>query len=347
MMLKAAVIGLGNIGFQFNLDPKRKETWSHVSAYGKCEKTKLAGAVETDDAKIALFKKHYDAVPVFKNVRKLMKDIGPDIVSICTPTRSHYGLVRELLRYPVKAIFCEKPIAATMGEAKKMVRSCEAKNVILAINHVRRWEGSYVAAAQLVQGGGIGDVKSAEAFYPGQIFNIGTHLLDTVRMIIGKEPESASGISFDPGHPDPGVSGWIRFSGDILCAVNATGKREDLIFEIDIIGSDGRLRISGNGEKLERFSFAESRRYSGYRELKSTGTDTVPINDRFVEAIHDIVRVVEGKKAAVNCTGRDALYALAMSYAMLGSARKNGRPVKVDVGKREILLKQEIEVKRV
>ncbi len=327
-MYKAAVIGLGNIGFQFNTDPKRKGTWSHVSAYEKCKKTKLVGAVEVDAEKINIFRQ-YKNIPIFKTVKELMESIEVDILSICTPTETHCLILKELLKYPVKAIFCEKPFASNLVQAWEMVCMCREKKVVLAVNHTRRWQDNFLFVKEMIHDGKVGRLRGVNVFYPGQIFNIGTHLFDVVRMLIQKKPETVSGISFNLDNRDPDISGWIQFNENILCTVVSTGKREDLIFEVDLIGDEGRIRILENGEKVELYSFTESLRYSGYRELSLVPVDTSQTKDRFVEAVTDIVKVIDGEKSEVNCTGKDGLYALAMSFAMLESAKKHGILVKV------------------
>ncbi len=328
-IIKAAVIGLGNIGFQFNLDPKRKDTWSHVSAYEKADKTQLAGVVEIDEDKIDIFRQRYEDIPVFKTIHDLMEAIDIDMVSVCTPQDTHYSILMELLEYPLKAVFCEKPLASNIREAEELVVSYKEKKIVLAVNQIRRWEDSYLYVQKIIKDGKIGKVKAVNTIYPAQIFNIGTHLLDVIRMLIGKEPELASGISFNLNNPDPDISGWIMFSGQVPCTVITTGKREDLIFEIDILGDEGRIRVTENGDNIELYSFTESTRYSGYRELSSMQINTINRRDRFVESINDIVKALKDDSHTVSCTGMDGLYALVMSFAMNESARRNGEPIKM------------------
>lgn len=327
-MFKAAVIGLGNIGFFFDLDPLRKETWSHVSAYIKCLKTELVGVVDVDKEKINIFKQHHNVL-TFESIKELMENITVDIVSICTPTEDHYAILEKLVEYPVKAIFCEKPLAADLYQAKEMVRLCRENNIVLAVNHTRRWDSNYQYAKGVIEKGKIGKIKAVNAFYPGQLFNIGTHLLDAVRMLIQKDPRVLSGVSFDIEAQDPSVSGWIEFDESILCTVISTGKREDLIFEIDVVGDEGRIRVIENGEKVEWFVFVDSTRYSGYRELSLMQIDPIQKKDRFVEAINDIVSTIDGEESAVSCSGNDGFYSLAMGITMLESAKKNGMTVNV------------------
>ena len=55
MVYQAAVIGLGNIGFRFSYDAKRKGTWSHVDAYKQMSLHRTVGAVEIDRTTIESF----------------------------------------------------------------------------------------------------------------------------------------------------------------------------------------------------------------------------------------------------------------------------------------------------
>jgi UDP-N-acetylglucosamine 3-dehydrogenase len=330
-MFKVAVIGLGNIGFKLNLDPLRKEIWSHVSAYEKCDKTELVGAVEVNNANIKTFREHHKDIPVYNTVREMMENASIEIVSICTPTESHYSVLKELLNYPVKGIFCEKPLASNVMEAKEMVWMCEEREIALAVNHTRRWDDNYLLAKRMIQDGKIGRIKAVNALYPGQIFNIGTHLFDTIRMMIERDAKTVSGVSFNIGNDDPSVSGWIHFNENIFCTLFSTGKREDLIFEVDIIGDEGRIRILENGERIEWHTFSESSRYSGYRELSLMPMEPISKKDRFIEAINDIITVIEGGKKEVNCSGKDGLWALALTIAMRESAKKNGNPINLRI----------------
>ena len=326
-MYRAAVVGLGNIGFQFSLDPNRTGTWSHVSAYERCEETVLVGAVEIDEGRTVVFREHRRDIPVYKNVRDLMEVLQPQIVSICTPEQSHYQIAKEIVNYPVEGIFCEKPITSDVEDAKELVRLCSDKNVVLAVNHTRRWDDTYLYAQEMIEKGMIGTVKVMNAFYSGQIFNIGSHLIDVTRMILQKNITEMSGISDDINILDPDISGWIAFENNCVCTIAAIGKRENLIFEIDIIGEEGRIRILNNGENIEIYSFMDSHRYSGYRELSNIERPSIQKRDRFVNAVYDIVSVIRKAKNRVNCSGEDGLAALAICHGLVKSARRNGIPV--------------------
>ena len=329
---KAAVIGLGNIGFQFSFDCLRKGVWSHAAAYDECGQTELCGAVEIDRKKEGRFNAYYKSrVPVFLTIKELIESTHPDIVSICTPTRTHCAILKELVQYPLKAIFCEKPIALSIKEAEEMAALCRKKKILLAVNHTRRWEQGYLTAKKIIADGKIGEVTAVNGFYPAQVFNLGTHLFDIMRFLIAKDPEWALGVYCGPDKPDPDVSGCLILNGGITCTINAAGKRENLVFEVDVIGSKGRVKISENGRKVELAVFAKSFNYLGYLELFSKPVKLISGKDRFVAAIDDIVKVLVKEKDFVNCSGEDGLIALRMSTALLDSAKKRFTPVRIGV----------------
>lgn len=329
-VFNGAVIGLGNIGFLLGIDPLRQGAWSHVAAYQQCPHTRLSGAVEIDAQKVSIFKRHHQDIPVFATVRGLMDNVPVDIVSICTPAALHYTVLKELIDYPLKAIFCEKPIAQNLDDARRILDCCAQRQIALAVHHNRRWQKSYLTVKEAIEKGGIGVVRAVNAVYSGQVFNIGTHLVDTVRMLVQSEAETVSGIFTREDSSDPDISGWIRFGRGIYCALTVSGKREDLIFEIDVIGSEGRIRITENGSRVESSVFRPSGRYSGYRELVSAGVMPEPQENKdwLVNAVTNIVFALEdGHKIA--CSGRDGLAAFGLSLALLESARKQGMPVEV------------------
>ena len=327
--LRAAVIGLGNIGFLFDLDPLRKETWSHVTAYKLSSNVALSAVVEIDAEKSSIFRKFNGGIPIYKSIADLMHYCKPDIVSICTPTSTHHDILMEVIKYPVMGIFCEKPLSFDIQESAEMVKACDRKKIILAVNFTRRWDDHFIYVKDAIQSGEIGKIRAINVNYPGQIFNIGSHVLDAINMLVGMTPQRVSGISSNLKKDDPDISGWIQFENGLICTINSIGKREKLVLEFDLLGDNGRIKILENGEIIEKFAFIDSVRYTGYWELKEVPFEKIKKNDRFVEAVNDIVSVIKNEKIRVNCTGYDGQLSMRIIRAMIDSAILNGLPKKI------------------
>jgi predicted dehydrogenase len=95
-----------------------------------------------------------------------------DIASICTPIGDGKFLTRlhrvcEACDHGVKAILLEKPIAYSLEEADKIIDYCKQHNILLVVNHQRRF------------------INPKFTFSRG-IVHTGTHAFDLIRKLFGE-----------------------------------------------------------------------------------------------------------------------------------------------------------------
>jgi predicted dehydrogenase len=130
--LKAAVIGAGAFGRH------------HANKYRA-----LAGATPQDDplavelfaiadpspeARAAMAVRH--GVPVVADWRDLLGKV--DLVSVCSPAITHGEVVRAFLNAGAH-VLVEKPIAATMADARELVALSRASGKVLTVGHQERF----------------------------------------------------------------------------------------------------------------------------------------------------------------------------------------------------------------
>jgi hypothetical protein len=80
-----------------------------------------------------------------------------------------------------------------------------------------------------------------------------------------------------------------------------------LIFEIDVVGSEGRLMVLDNCSRLTWSRFEASPRYGGYRELVAQPIDAWPTRERFVPLFVEIADALDGGTGSLTSDGRTAL----------------------------------------
>ena len=320
---RAGIIGLGQIGNLFDEDPKRKEIWTHAGAYLALPDVVLAGGADSDAGRRNSFLKRSAGAKAYRDYRDMLRAERLDVVSICTPTALHHEMVLAAVHAGVRAIFCEKPLAATPEQAAEMVEVCQSAGVLLAVNHTRRWEPIYVRAKQLVQDGAIGRIEAIVGYYPGKVFTMGTHLFDLMRFfggdvlwVCGQSP-NADVASNEEGS----LSGQLRFCSGATGSIISGWDRTNHVFELDLVGSAGRLRLSGDGAAMDLWRFKESPRYSGYRELAKdeeiglVSQGSQPLVSRLVTAMRDVIDCIgNGKMPA--CSGPDGLAAVDIACAL-------------------------------
>jgi predicted dehydrogenase len=100
-----------------------------------------------------------------------------DVVSICTWPHLHAPMVITAAEAGVAAIHCEKPMATTFGDAKRMNQVCIDRGVQLTFNHQRRFGTPFVKARQLLREGAIGKLLRLEA-QCANLYDWGTHWFD-------------------------------------------------------------------------------------------------------------------------------------------------------------------------
>lgn len=111
---------------------------------------------------------HNFAIPadrVFTDYRACLEKSKPDLVILCPATARHASVVEKVAPYGAH-LLVEKPFAATLREADRMIAAARERRVQLAINWPLRWVPAHVTAHRLLSEGAIGDLQEVH-YYGG------------------------------------------------------------------------------------------------------------------------------------------------------------------------------------
>ncbi len=116
---------------------------------------------------------------VFTDFRKCMAATAPDLAILCAATADHADYCERLATYGCN-VFVEKPFAASISDARRMIAAMQPTGKLLAINWPLAWVESHVTAKTLIDAGRIGRLNEVH-FYDG---NRGPlyHLADKVEV---------------------------------------------------------------------------------------------------------------------------------------------------------------------
>jgi predicted dehydrogenase len=126
-------------------------------------------------------------VKAYTDVQAMLKATKPDVVIIGTSTTTHASLTTLAVESGVKGVYCEKPMATNMKDARAMVEICKTHNVALAIGHLRRVCPDLVAAREVIASGAIGDLLLARGDCAGDLLSDGSHLVDSLQWLTGDQ----------------------------------------------------------------------------------------------------------------------------------------------------------------
>ena len=324
MVYRTAIVGCGRVAGTFDDDPARTAIWTHAGAYRAHPRTQLVAVADLNPEALEAFGARWSVPRLYASARDLLAHEEIDILSVCTWSDTHREIALLGAEAGVKAIWCEKPFARNLTEADAILNGC--RNLVLVVNHVRRWDTCYKRAKELLEKGTIGRLQGVTCVYSGGVSDMGTHLFDTLMYLLG--PARAVWARHGAGEslPDPNLSGVIDFGDGLLAHVIACDSRIFEIFEFDMIGTDGRLCIRNNGYTAELWGVANSPHYSGVKELEFRGAAYEgDQGQRMVDAVSDITDCVEHGGQPL-CSGVDGRASLEVAAAFLKSA-SSGREV--------------------
>ena len=277
---------------------------------------------------------------------ELIEDPEVEAVVIASPATTHAELVVAAAGAG-KAVFCEKPMAVRLADADRAVAAAGSAGVPLQVGFNRRFAPDFVAAYEVVAGGGIGTPRQLRsltrdpggfdpaAVRPGTIFlETLIHDFDTLRWLnpgaAVTEVYAVADALVEPQWRDRGLldtaTVLLRFDNGAIGIAEAC-------FEA-AYGYDVRGEVFGSAGMVTAGS------------TRATGMTAYGRDGRSARTVRSNVELFHGAYTAelaafVHCvrtketppvTGADARAALAVAVAAAESVRA-GRPVRLaDVG---------------
>ncbi|MEG1125226.1 MAG: Gfo/Idh/MocA family oxidoreductase [Oscillospiraceae bacterium] len=145
-MKRAAIIGLGDIAK------------IHLPTLKAMDNVELVAVCDIDEGK----KDFAGDVPFYKSVKKLLREVKPDVVHICLPHYLHYPIAEIAAREGTN-IFCEKPLAMTSKEAYDFVALADDHPKLhFGICLQNRYNRSSETLLQIVKSGEYGKVTGVK-----------------------------------------------------------------------------------------------------------------------------------------------------------------------------------------
>jgi len=315
---RAAVIGCGFIGAA---EPRPGAgIQSHAAAWIHHPGVELVALCDSDSSRLAGAAVRWKVRNTYTDAARMLRETAPEIVSLCTPDPTHASLLSLVCAAPsVRAVLAEKPLALEVDEAERLVDLAERREIVLAVNYVRRYAPSHRALKRWLDDEPLGGIELVRGTYTRGLKHNGTHWLDLARFLVG-EIESVTGSGrVEPDARDATIDVALELS------TGARGMLHGLevpysLFEIELLGERGRVRVFDGGQRFEVAGVAPSRRFPGFRELIPMVGPNGGLSDLLMHAASDLVEALATGRSPA-CTGADAVEALRVAQVAIDSAR--------------------------
>lgn len=127
--VKVGVVGVGYLG-QY-----------HAEKYASMEEADLIGVVDIDKKRAHEIAKKY-GTKTYTDYKDLIGKV--EAVSVVVPTTLHYAVASHFLRQGIDVLL-EKPMTCTLAEASRLIKLAKARNLILQVGHLERFNPAVVA----------------------------------------------------------------------------------------------------------------------------------------------------------------------------------------------------------
>lgn len=217
--LNVGIIGCGGIG-----------TEKHMPSLAKLKQVEMVAFCDI------LFEKAHHAAQkfgardakVYDDFTDLLKDENIDVIHVCTPNDSHADITVASLEAG-KHVMCEKPMAKTAAEARRMVETARRTGKKLSIGYQNRFRHDSQYLHKVCTEGGLGYIYFAKAHSirrravptwgvfldkekqgGGPLIDIGTHALDlTLWMMNNYKPKVVLGKTYhELGKKENAANAW-------------------------------------------------------------------------------------------------------------------------------------------
>ena len=205
--------------------------------------------------------------------REARRRDGIDAVAIVTPNHMHAPVALQFLKRGIHVI-CDKPLTATLAEAKKLAKAAEASGVVFALTHNYTGYPMVRQAKAMISNGDLGDLRLVNVEYAqdwlteavdnkqadwrtdparsgagGSTGDIGTHAFNLANFVTGLTLDTLAAdlTAFVPGRRvDDNGHVLLRYRGGakgmLWCSQVAPGNENGL--RLRVYGTKGGLEWS-------------------------------------------------------------------------------------------------------
>lgn len=262
--MNAAVIGVGNMGQH------------HARNYSELKEVNLV-AIADRDPKIGKPLAARFGCAYYTDYKEMIKKEKIDVVTIAVPTKFHKVVALDCIAAGIN-ILLEKPIAATVAEAKAIVTKAKAAGVKFTVGHIERFNPAVIKLKQLIDKGDLGEIIAVRNTRIGPmppqikdanvVIDIGVHDIDLINWIYGKLPTqimATGGNALNKMQQDY-VDVFMKY-GKASGSVQANWITPAKIRHMSVCGTKGHAELNFITQELALYELQYALEYDNFGEF--------------------------------------------------------------------------------
>ena len=252
IIVRILIIGCGNIGALYDFE--NESILTHAKAFYYKKNTDLFFYdIDLELAKRISEKYAASYLPNLEEVNF----IDFDCICICTPTGTHFQLLKRALKSNTRLVICEKPVSNSeieLLELKELYQKTKSKVIV---NYIRRFQPSFSWLKKFIEELLIQEkLTNLSIRYQRGFINNCTHAFDLIAYLTSTPLEltglQKQNLVFDHFEMDPTLSliaNWDGVNVSVLGLSNVLFSH----FEIDLYFKTCKIAIKQSGDQIDIF----------------------------------------------------------------------------------------------
>ena len=316
-------------------------------AINAAKDTEIVAVVSRDLGRAREFAAKHKVRTPYDDFDAMLRDPAVDVVYLASPNFLHCEQTVKAAQAG-KHVLCEKPMALTLEDCRRMVETCRQQGVRLGTGFHLRHHPGHQRMRELVQGGSLGTIVMAQAQWAygargvekpgpraalqqwwedpamvgaGSWMGSGVHCADLLRYVLGQEVVEVTAIT-DTSEAEPLehlATVLLRFEGGALGTAVASRRLPDSHNNLTVYGSLGRGEVRG-GLHVDLQGTLEVAT-DAFHDAEEYPNDPLAMYVRQVAAFNEAVT----SGAEPVASGWDGLKVAEVTLAMVESARTGRR----------------------
>ena len=295
--LRIAVIGVGHLGQH------------HARLLASMDEVDLVGVVDTKPGRASEVAARH-ATHAFTTHTDVLERV--DAVTVAVPTVAHLDVAMPFVDRGV-AVLVEKPLAASVVDADRLIDACARKGVTLATGHTERFNPAVAAALPLVTDQRFVEVHRLGAFPERSldidvVFDLMIHDLDLLLAAVRSEVVAVEAVGVNVLTPRTDIANArLRFASGCVANVTASRISRDRVRKVRFFQHDSYVSIDYAAQEVEVYRLAPHP--NGGRPVIHGGKIEVTNEEPLKRELLDFVDAVRSRRepGVSGKAGREAL----------------------------------------
>ena len=192
MEIVTALVGYGSGGRIYN-----------APVISSVEGFRIKKILTTSSFNIDAAKSDFPETAIIRDFSEVIQDEEIQLVVVLLPNHLHYSFAKKALEAG-KNVIVEKPFTTTVKEANELIEIAGKNDLILTVNHNRRYDSDFLTLKKIKESGRLGEIVLFESHFdrfreqvkpgwkedpeiPGHgiLYDLGSHLIDQALVTFG------------------------------------------------------------------------------------------------------------------------------------------------------------------